>query len=437
MADVRTLRGVRYRGEVATDLGRLVAPPYDAAPADGGRALNPFNIGQIEDVNPRADGDPHALAARRYRSWLREGVLGVDPQPALYLHEQTFNHAGERLVRRGLLARVRLARWNERVVLPHERTVPGPRLERLARLRAVQANLSPLYLLYRDPSGELRRLLDAVGNRPADAAGVDPTGDAHRLIVCTDRALADQVGRFFAASGRRLYMADGHHRYEAALAYRDECRAQTRASRTPSLPDAPHEFVLALLADAGDPGVRVLPTHRLIRGLPALDAERIRTTLASLFDLERVPPVAGKGVLNHEEDAVRSPGRPICTLRFAGESDGWRLRAKPGSPHESLMPTMHSPEWRLLDVAVLHTVVIERALGVPVDRLAAHVAFTPDAAVAEAALNRGEAQLAAFLARPSLSDLLAVANAADPLPLKSTYFQPKAPAGLVIHDLAE
>ena len=101
------------------------------------------------------------------------------------------------------------------------------------------------------------------------------------------------------------------------------------------------------------------------------------------------------------------------------------------------MPTMHSPEWRLLDVAVLHTVVIERALGVPVDRLAAHVAFTPDATVAEAALNRGEAQLAAFLARPSLSDLLAIADAADPLPPKSTYFQPKAPAGLVIHDLAE
>ena len=432
MADVRALRGVRYHPPLAAAIGHLVAPPYDASPAaEGPSSGAPYNVGRLENVVLGDDGDPHALAATRYRAWRRQGVLARDPAPALYLHHQAFDDGDRRLIRRGLLARVRLADWEERVVLPHERTFPGPRRERLERLRAVGANLSPLYLLYHDPAGELRAILAAAeAEVPAAEAGTDPTGAEHRLTVLADPALHDRVSRFFA--DRRLYVADGHHRYEAALAYRDERRS---ASPTAGYDvEAPSEFVLVLLADVADPGVRVLPTHRLVHGWPGFDPGRFRTELARFFALERVPDsVASPGVARSGADG----GVPLCELRFADDPSPWRLRTKPGAPHAALMPTGPGQAWRTLDVAILGSVVLERLLGLGADRLPTHVAFTHEAAAARAAVAGGRAQLALILAPPSLADLTAVAEAGDLLPPKSTYFDPKAPAGLVINELTE
>lgn len=432
MADVRPLPGVRYRADLAAALGRLISPPYDTAPTGAPSARHPHNIGHLEDVLVPGTDDPHALAAERYRLWRHQGVLVPDPTPAFYFHEQAFSLDGQRPVRRGLLARVRLARWEERVILPHERTVPGPRAERLARLRAVRANLSPLYLLYRDPERELAPILSHLPDAPPDAAGTDANGDTHRLRVLADPTAIDAVVRFFV--GRRLYVADGHHRYEAALAHRDERRAAGDDA-----PDAPHEFVLVLLADSADPGVRVLPTHRLVRGLPAFDPDRLRAALAPYFDLDRLPATAARD--HHPRPTlVTEPGAvDICTLRFAGEPPDWRwrLRTKPGAPHDALLPPHHGAAWRRLDTAILGSALLERLLGISPDRLADHVAYTHDPGAATAAVDRGDAQLAALLAPPTLDAISAVADAGDPLPPKSTYFHPKAPAGLVIHDLDE
>ena len=185
-------------------------------------------------------------------------MLRRDAAPMLYVHRHQFDQQGVAVSRTGVLARVRLADWSERVVLPHERTTRGPREERLGRLRAVQANLSPLYFLYRDPDGEIRRLI-------ADHAGSGQLLEARDQMGGThqpDRSVADAAlhARLSAAFARRtLFVADGHHRYEAALAYRDECRARHGYD-----PDAPWEFVLALLAAVEDPGVIVRPTHRVL-----------------------------------------------------------------------------------------------------------------------------------------------------------------------------
>src|SRR5688500_4873477 len=224
MADVRPFPAVRYGQDAARDLGRLIAPPYDVTRPDLVVRLHQrgqYNMVHLEHVRPDPGDDPHALAALRYRQWLRDGILARDETPALYRYDHTFTIDGRRHTRRGVFAVVRLAAWEERIVLPHEDTFPAPVHERHRRLRAVQANLSPLYLLVRDPGGDVRSLLDGLGNAP-DVEAIDPDGELHRLTALRDSARIGRLRELFA--NRRLYVADGHHRYEAALAYRDERR---------------------------------------------------------------------------------------------------------------------------------------------------------------------------------------------------------------------
>jgi uncharacterized protein (DUF1015 family) len=335
---------------------------------------------------------------------------------------------GERRERAGLLAAVRLADWSAGVILPHEATFPGPCAERLRRLRAVRANLSPIYLLSRDPEGTLRDLLATLGDGP-DLDGRDPDGEEHCLTRIVDPAQHQAIARHFA--DRRLYVADGHHRYQAALAYRAERRTGTTEDGA-SEPDGPgsEEYILALICPAEDPGVMVLPTHRLLRGLTGFDPAAVRAKLARYFIVE---PVAGEpGSIDR---LLNEPG-VVCLAQFAGEDRLWSVRVRPGSPHEALMPAERSAAWCGLGVAILGSAVLAGVIGIAPERFPAHVAYAHDAAEALGAVAEGAAQAAFLLRGSTVDELMAVADAGETMPPKSTYFWPKVPAGLVIHDLA-
>ncbi|MGH2535607.1 MAG: DUF1015 domain-containing protein [Thermomicrobiales bacterium] len=431
VAEVRAFRGVRFAGALRSAIGSLLAPPYDVSyPHLIGqlRARHPENMVHLEHVEPDPGEDPHIHAATLYRDWLRRGILARDPNPAYYLYQHGFATGGERRVRGGVLAALRLADWSAGVILPHEATFPGPCAERLRRLRAVRANLSPIYLLSRDQDGALRDLLATLSNGP-DLDGCGPDGEEHRLTRIADPARNRAIERFF--SDRRLYVADGHHRYQAALAYRNERRDGAASSAVPG-PDGPGaaEYILALVCPAEDPGVLVLPTHRLIRALPEFDLAMVRSTLAERFD---VTPIAGEP--GSVERLVEQPG-VVCLARFTGEDGVWSIRIRPDTAHEALMPAARSAAWRRLGVAILSAAVLEGVLGITPDRFPAHVLYAHDAREALASVGQGAAQ-AAFLVRGSTVDeLMAVADAGETMPPKSTYFWPKVPAGLVIHDLA-
>jgi hypothetical protein len=197
-------------------------------------------------------------------------------------------------------------------------------------------------------------------------------------------------------------------------------------------PLAAHEYILALISEADDPSVVILPTHRLVRGLPAFDPSDTRQALADLFDLTHLPH--GGADAEDIDRLTREPGT-IGIARFAGEPGYWRLSAKEGSPHTRLLPPERSPAWQALPTAVLEQVVLGHVLGLTGDSRMTHVTHAHDAAAALTAVERGEAQIA-FLLRPSrVDELIAVADAGERMPPKSTYFSPKVPAGLVIHDL--
>jgi uncharacterized protein (DUF1015 family) len=425
VAEVRAFRGVRYSAEIARNLGNLIAPPYDVTTArliEDLRDRDPNNMVHLEHVEIEPGHDPHIHAAELYRQWRDDGVLIRDPQPAFYRYDHWFTHEGKRVRRRGVLAAVRLAPWSERVVLPHEETFPGPKLERLRRLRAVQANLSPLYLLYRDPEGVVASLLST--ERSPVETGIDPEGDRHELTTIDDPEVIAGIQRHFM--NQPLYVADGHHRYEAAVEYRDERAAAGFTCPFPS-PDleGAEQYVLALLCAANDSGVFVLPTHRLVRGLPNFDPAKVRADLDRFFDLQPLT--------NPTE--VQVPDGAFCLIWFGRGEGCWKLTPRADHAHEALLPRNQSDAWRKLDLAVLSSAVLEGVLGIQHANALDYISYTSSIDQAIDAVEAGEAQMAFLVEASTVDELMTIADAGDRMPPKSTFFWPKVPAGLVIHDL--
>ncbi len=284
MADVRPLPGIRYAD--AAHLAALVTPPYDVISPEAQAhyyARDPHNIIRLELGRDESGDDDldnrYTRAAAAFAEWRRAGVLQQD-DPSLYLYEQRFASGGQRYTRTSLLARVRLEPWDAGVILPHERTLSKPKDDRLKLMRACAATLSPIMALYDDPAGELASLLETLRAEPPLASFSDDAGEEHRLWASQDAAHAAQVAAFFTE--RQIYIADGHHRYETALTYRDEIRAL----RHELAEDDAVNFTLMGLSALEDPGLAVLPTHRVLRDLDATRLAALDETLAATFTSE-------------------------------------------------------------------------------------------------------------------------------------------------------
>ena len=414
--EIRPMRGVRFNSDAVGPIGPLLAPPYDVASV--ARTSARFSVAEIENVDLGVPGNQHEVAAARYRSWLETGILRRDDEPAIYLHEHQFPGAAGPLTRTAILAVVRLEDWVERVVVPHERTMAGPRAERLARLAATDANLSPLYLLYADSEGSIRQLLDT--QRPGAAVPFtqDQIGGRHRLTAVAAPAVHDELARLFRE--RRLFVADGHHRYEAALAHRDLMRGRPGWQH-----DSPSEFVLTMLAAADDPGVIVHPTHRLLLG----ETDRQQALLAILarwFAIERVS----------EASPMDPHPAHICRVVMGCGHGVWDVRAHPDAMHRALLPRGRGPAFKSLPVAAVEG-AIEAFRGATMSDRGSDpgIAYAIDPRQATDRALRGEVQAVFLLPRPRLAEVMAVGEEGDLLPAKSTWFDPKAPAGLVINDL--
>ena len=459
MADVRPVPGIRYTP--ATDLAAVVTPPYDViSPEAQARYYEraPENIIRLELGRDEPDDDEldnrYTRAALTFADWRLHGVLQQDA-PALYLYEQRFTtpalDGGER-TRLSLLARVRIEPWEAGVILPHERTLSKPKSDRLKLARATAATLSPIMALYDDPRGELAKALAKSLKRAPDADFTDEGGESHRLWVVRDAALIERVASFFR--DRQLYIADGHHRYETALAYREELREARRELP----PEDAANFTLMALSAIEDAGLVVLPTHRIVRGVATERLAEFQRDLEGLFE---VAPLAAEGAEGQDDlDGLAAPD-VIHALATAGDGgqrvafalvapDGVRLlrltdagraameeRAAGGS--SALSDAGASAAWRGLDVAVLHELVLARGLSVSEQAIRAgeHVTYTRDAQAALDAVRSGAdgAQLAFLLNPTPPAAIRDVARAGDRMPQKSTYFYPKLITGLVINPL--
>ena len=428
MADIRPFPGLRYAAGRAA-LADAVCPPYDViapAAAEALRRRSPYNAIHLElPVAP--GGDPHAryaAAAALLAQWRAGGVLAADPEPALYLVEQSFaGPDGRHYTRRGFICLLRLEEFAARVVLPHEKTHAGPKVDRLELLRATRANLSQIFLLYGDPSREVGAALDEAAALPALEAR-DDDGNPCRLRVLTG-PVTERVAALLA--DRQVLIADGHHRYETALAYRAERRAAG---------DQSADWVMVCLSSMDDPGLAVFPTHRLLKDVSLPPADEIVERLRAAFTVTEQAPGDARACAPALEVAARSTGpRKAFALYLPRERRCLNLELRDAAVTERLTGRGLSPAQAGLSVNLLAELVFRDALGLDPDRLEGHLDFAKSVDDAIAELEAGDYALAAFLGATSMAEMQAVAERGETMPQKSTYFYPKLLTGLVFNAL--
>jgi uncharacterized protein (DUF1015 family) len=438
VADVQPFPGLRFPKDA--NIADVLCPPFDIISPDEQRELyqrSPFNIVRLEYGETSAADTPtdnrYTRAAAALREWIGSGVLIRENFPTLYVYDQEFTHLGQRLTRRGLFARVRLHNWDEGIIRPHEHTLSRPKEDRLLLLRACRVDVSPVLGLYRDLAGDIGRTLEEARGRSPLLEAADREGQSHRLYPITDRTALDRVSELFREKG--IYIIDGHHRYETALAYRDERRAQ--ATRWDG--EEGENFVLLALVAREDPGVVVLPTHRLLRtaALPADFAARLERT----FHLEDVSGDLGDGGWPAMEALLAAAGRRGIAIGIASREPDLRLIATVKDPEEAakLMPPGRPASWRHLDAAVLQDLVLREIVGISEQDLTAAaeppIEFVHDGGEALRTVESGRYALAFFLNATPPERVLEVADAGERMPQKSTYFYPKLPTGLAMYPL--
>jgi len=409
----------------ADDLAARVTPPYDVISPEAQERYyerSPENIIRLElgrgDTSDTSLNNRYTRAAAMLAEWRVADILREDESLRYYCYQQVFTREGQVYTRTSLLARVRLEPWDARVVLPHEHTLAKPKSDRLKLMRACATNFSPIMSLYEDPQGRMRRLLGAYAAN-AEVQVTDEVQEEHRLQPITDVEQIALIQNFFEE--RRLYIADGHHRYETALNYREQVRAMRKHLDN----DDAANFVMMALIDIDDPGLLVLPTHRLIShlgqdALQALSSQQLgRFFTVREMALGDYPPEAPLHMLAQTGHAA--PSFVICTAE-----QSWLLSLNEQGKAR-MEQSGHSAAWNDLDVAVAHTLVLEELLGLNAADLTAgtHVSFTRDARQALQAVQHKEAQVALLLNPTRVRQICDVAEADDRMPQKSTYFYPK------------
>jgi len=439
MPTVAPLRGLRYDPKHVGTLSQVIAPPYDVIDAALQTRLyerHPANVIRLE-LNREEPGDDertnkYSRAAKFLKEWREQGVVMQEPAAALYVYHQEFEVEGSTFVRRGVMARVRLERFGTGNIHPHEETMSGPKQDRLLLTRACRANLSQVFGLYPDPAGEVQELLDkAVAGQPPIEA-TDHLGVKSWMWPLTDEAVAAKVAGLMGP--KPVFIADGHHRYETACNYRDEVAAAWAADHggEPLPPDHPANFVLMMLVGMSDPGLVVLPTHRLFRELAVADASELAARLGDAFTARTSwrGPEAAEAVWSNielEEDQG--------TIGFYTAGDqAWTLaRITPaGRARMDAVAADHGPAWRSLGVSILHRLVIGELLGAKEIPTPGYVHLVRE--VVEG-LETGKYPLAALVMPASVEDIRKVSETGERMPAKSTYFYPKLASGLVFNPL--
>jgi uncharacterized protein (DUF1015 family) len=433
MAEIRAFRAYRYDlGRVGT-LSDVVAPPYDVIDPPLQQNLyarSPYNVIRLilnkEEPSDTETSNRYTRAARYLRDWQQEGILLQDSARALYVYQQDFEVEGQRIRRRGFLARVRLERFGEGKIFPHEETLPGPKADRLRLFHATAMNLSPVFGLYPDPAGAVQSQLDEAVRRALPLEATDHLGVVNRLWPVTDQHVVSIVTGLMGP--KPVFIADGHHRYETALRYLEEKRTAVEVRDD----QAAANFVLMMLVGMSDPGLLILPTHRLVSGLSNLTADQLRSILRQHFHVDTIG--SGEGGARDTWELVQADGGQEL-LGFGTVTDGVWQTARFRNPESmtSASPE-HSPAWRGLAVSVLHVLVLGKLipenLGGQTTCRYVHLLreVTEDVAARRC-------QLAVLVPPATMQHVEQIAGSLEKMPPKSTYFYPKLLSGLVFNPL--
>lgn len=429
MATIRPFKGVRYNSEKIDDLSTVISQPYDRVRhglQEKYYGQSPYTIVRIikgkEEPGDNEANNVYTRARAYYQSWLQEGILIREETPALYLLHQTVTLPdGSTKTRKGLIAALELSRFDEGIVLPHERTHSGPKVDRLNLMRATAANFGHIFMLY--PGDRINQLLDAAveGQPGLELRELFEHDVVQRFWPVTDpeviQAVVDEM-----APRRNLIIADGHHRYETAINYRDEMREKHPGAP----PNAGFNYRMVTLVSMEDPGLVILPTHRLIHSYDRMSGQEALERAKEYFE---VTPVASRAAL--EADLAKAD--PIHPRFGFYDGNYAALALRDPAILEKILPG-RSADWRLLDVSVLHELFVERVLGI--DKAAVerteNIDYLRDPQMGYDDVDSGKANFLVVMNPTRMEQVRACTAAGEKMPQKSTDFFPKVISGLVI-----
>ena len=443
MAEIQPFRAYRYDTS-RVSLRDVLTQPYDKitlAMQEKYYAASAYNLIAVEKGRVSQDDSPadnvYTRAARTIDEWIAEKILVQDPAPGIYIYSQEFLVPGThtRRARIGFIALARVEDYDAHVVFRHERTLSAPKADRIELLRHTHAQTGQLFFLYDDPTRRIDTWLEEATRKNPPLEMRDEYDVTHRLWPVFEPALIERIQG--AMADKQLVIADGHHRYETALHYRNECRA--RAGQTDPL--AASEFAMATFINTHSKGLTILPTHRLVSHAANFDFEQFRTSLARYFDWYSYP------FENSEERAAsyaefradlesRHVGRQAIGVYPGafGAQAFYLFVLRRDADLEQLLPDLSEAQ-RRLDVVLLHRLILEKGLGITAEAVAAeiHVGYEREIDAALAAVDRGEAQLALLLNPVRVDQVVEIALAGDVLPQKSTDFYPKLLSGVAVY----
>ncbi|MDD6489903.1 MAG: DUF1015 domain-containing protein [Clostridia bacterium] len=423
MAEVKPFRALRFNTEKAGKIDELVCPPYDVISDEQRQEYlseNEHNIIRLE--LPKGD-NPYETASETLKNWIDSEILKRDDKEAVYIYEEEFTAYGQRKKFKGCIVRVKLEEFSKGVVLPHEETLSKAKEDRFNLMKATNCNFSQIYSLYMDSEHKILNRLDRLSTGKPDVELTDNDNVTHRLWVVTDKDEIDAVCKDFA--DKKLYIADGHHRYETALNFRNYCREN-------NIKNASADYVMMMLVDMEHEGLVVFPTHRLVRNLENFNAEKAMNDCKEYFD------VSVKDNISEIEQTLRTLyEQDKKAFAFYDGGDKWTLLVlKNLDIIHKLLPEK-SAATQGLDVTVLHTLVLEKLFGIDAENMAKQINLTYTKYFDEAinSVKSGKAQCAFILNPTRVTEIRDVAAAGEKMPQKSTYFYPKLITGLVMNDL--
>jgi uncharacterized protein (DUF1015 family) len=445
MAEIHPFRALVYDTN-KFKLDEVLTQPYDkitSAMQDRYYAASPYNLIAIEKgislPGDSAENNVYTRAEKTLKEWIAKKILIRDQSPSIYVYAQEYLVPGTqtRKVRMGFIALGRLEDYHAKVVFPHERTLSAPKADRIELLRHLRAQTGQLFMLYDDAARKVDAYLEEIARTPTPLKTCDEFDVTHRLWPVNDAGFIRRIQA--AMADKKIIIADGHHRYETALNFRNERRAQL--GKTDAL--AAHEFAMMTFINSHSRGLTILPTHRSIRNVTNFDFERFRKTLAPFFDWYSYPFLTTEERQTSYADFRKDLGGQNHGRRaigiYPGTIDGqsgafYLFLLRRDANLETLLPDMSGAQ-RGLDVVLLHRLILERGLGITAEAVTAekNVSYEREIENAIAAVDRGEAQLACLLNPVRVQQVVEIALSGEVLPQKSTDFYPKLLSGVAIY----
>ena len=439
MATILPFKGLRYNPEKIKDISKVITPPYDVISKkerDDYYQLHPDNIIRLilskELPGDDQSNNKYTRSAESFETWRKEEILKEEAEPAIYIYAQEFTLSGKKYIRRGFISLVKLEDFQTGEIYPHEHTLAKPKEDRMNLMKACDANLSQVFTFFEDEDATISSFLHKVSEGDPNIDFTDIYGVKNSLWAIKDKAVIEAL--ITQMKDRALFIADGHHRYETALFYRDLVNGTKKEQNSNG--DSPADYIMMMCVSMEDPGLVILPTHRLARNVKDLDPEKIKSSLNEVFDISDMGSDCDADMLTQKlsEDSHK---HKIAMYIGEGDKKFYILTLRDENLLDQIL-TGEYVEWKSIDTGILHGVIFDRALGIQAKNISKseNVKYNQGVEDSVTRVNEGEYQIAFFLNPTKIGQIKEIATKRHKMPPKATYFYPKLMTGMVVRHIS-